>query len=86
MLATYGDLLAMPDDVATTAEEPVLPPLEECVPGSMAPEDVRRMAPLMSRFDIRFDPACVGWAMGAPSGNGHIQAWFRMADGHEVDP
>jgi hypothetical protein len=40
----------------------------------------------MERFDIRFDPACVGWAMGAPSGHGHIQAWFRMADGHDVDP
>ena len=65
-LATYGDLLAMPDDVATTAVEPVLPPIEECVPGSMAPEDVRRIAPLMDRFDMRFDPACVGWAMGAP--------------------
>src|SRR6478752_6024069 len=39
-LATYGDLRAMPDDVATTAEEPTIPPLDECVPGSMAPEDV----------------------------------------------
>ena len=85
-LATYGDLGAMPQDVGTTAEEPVLPPIDECVPGSMAPEEVRRMAPLMERFDIRFDPACVGWAMGAPSGRGHIQAWFRLADGHDVDP
>ncbi len=85
-LATYGDLGAMPQDVGTTAEEPVLPPIDECVPGSMAPEEVRRMAPLMERFDIRFDPACVGWAMGAPSCRGHIQAWFRLADGHDVDP
>jgi acyl-CoA thioesterase len=86
VLATYGDLRAMPSDVATTAPEPTLPPIDECVPGTMAPEEVRRIAPLMERFDLRFDPACVGWAMGAPSGNGHIQAWFRMADGHEVDP
>ncbi|MCF6376716.1 thioesterase family protein [Nocardioides KLBMP 9356] len=85
-LATYGDLRAMHGDVATTAEEPALPPIEECVPGTMAPEEVRRIAPLMERFDIRFDPACVGWAMGAPSGNGLIQGWFRMADGHDVDP
>jgi acyl-CoA thioesterase len=85
-LATYGDLRAMPSDVATTAPEPTLPPIDECVPGSMAPEEVRRMAPLMERFDLRFDPACVGWAMGAPSGKGHIQAWFRLADGHDVDP
>jgi len=85
-LATYGDLRAMPDDVATTAEQPTLPPIEECVPGSMAPEEVRRIAPLMDRFDIRFDPASAGWAMGAPSGRGLVQGWFRMADGHDVDP
>jgi acyl-CoA thioesterase len=85
-LATYGDLAAMPSDVATTAVEPALPPIEECVPGSLAPEETRRIAPIMERFDMRFDPACVGWAMGAPSGRGHIQAWFRMADGHDVDP
>jgi acyl-CoA thioesterase len=85
-LATYGDLGAMPDEVATTAVEPELPPVEECAPGFMAPEEVHRIAPIMERFDVRFDPACVGWAMGAPSGRGHIQAWFRMADGHDVDP
>ncbi|GAB3031611.1 hypothetical protein GCM10011376_24930 [Nocardioides flavus (ex Wang et al. 2016)] len=86
VLATYGDLGALPDDVATTAEPPAIPPLEECVPGSLAPEETRRVAPLMERFDLRFDPACVGWAVGEPSGRGHIQAWFRMADGHDVDP
>ena len=86
VLATYGDLRAMPDDVATTAEPPWLPPLEECVAGSLAPEETRRVAPVMERFDMRFDPASIGWAMGAPSGRGHIQAWFRMADGHDVDP
>ena len=85
-LATYGDLRAMPSTVDTTAVEPTLPPIEECVPGSLAPEETRRMAPIMDRFDMRFDPACIGWAMGAPSGAGHIQAWFRLADGHDVDP
>ena len=84
-LATYGDLDRMPDDVATTATPPAMPPLEECVPGSFAPEEVRRVAPLLERFDLRFDPACVGWAVGQPSGRGHIQAWFRLADEHPVD-
>ena len=85
-LATYGDLRAMPSTVDTTADEPTLPPIEECVPGSLAPVETRRMAPIMDRFDMRFDAACIGWAMGAPSGAGHIQAWFRLADGHDVDP
>ncbi|MCD6640011.1 MAG: thioesterase family protein [Nocardioides sp.] len=86
VLATYGDLGRLGDDVATTAEEPVLPAVEECVDGSYAPEETRRIAPLMQRFDMRFDPATIGWAMGAPSGRGHIQAWFRLADGRDADP
>lgn len=86
VLATYGDLTVLPQQVETTAVEPVLPPPQECIPGSAAPEEMRLIAPIMDRFDMRFDPACVGWAMGAPSGKGHIQAWFRLADGHEVDP
>lgn len=85
-LATYGDLSALPADIGTTALEPVLPPPEDCLPSTLAPKEFRRVAPLLERFDMRLDPACAGWAMGAPSGNGHIQAWFRLADGHDVDP
>ncbi len=85
-LATYGTLGSLPDDVRTTATEPELPPLEACLPSSMAPEDVRRIAPLMSRFDLRIDPAYAGWAVGRPSGSGIIQAWFKLTDGREPDP
>jgi acyl-CoA thioesterase len=85
-LATYGDHGRLPDDVRTTAVEPVLPPLDECVPSNMAPPEVLEGAPLLGRFDMRFDPACVGWAVGQPSGNGMIQAWFRLVDGREPDP
>ncbi len=85
-LATYGDLGTLPDDVGTTAVEPVLPPPDECVPNTMAPQEVLDSAPLLGRFDMRFDPACVGWAVGEPSGNGMIQTWFRLADGREPDP
>ena len=44
------------------------------------------MAPLMERFDMRFDPASAGWVVGAPSGRGMLQAWFRLAGGREPDP
>ena len=85
-LATVGDLGLLGDDVATTAEELHLPPPEECVPNTMAPEEVRRIAPLMERFDMRFHPDHVGWAVGRPSGNGELAAWFRLVDGREPDP
>lgn len=85
-LATYGDLDLGADDVRTTAVEPDMPAPEDCVPTTLAPEDVRRMAPIMERFDIRFHPANIGWAVGQPSGEGVMSAWFRLADGRDPDP
>ena len=84
-LASYGDLHGLTDEVATTAEEPDLPPREQCVPTSAAPEDFRRTAPLLDRFDLLVDPACVGWALGEPSGRGMLQGWFRLNDEREPD-
>lgn len=85
-LATYGDLSGLPEDVGTTAEPPDLPPLERCVGFADAPPGFRDQAPpLMSRFDMRFDPASAGWALGQPSGRGLIQSWFRLPE-REPDP
>ena len=39
----------------------------------------------MSRLDMRFDAASAGWAVGAPSGRGLLQCWFRLPD-REPDP
>ena len=85
VLATCTDLAGLPDDVRTTATAPRLAPLEECVPGSAAPPELREVAPMMDRFEMRFDPGSVGWAVGAPSGRGELAAWFRLNDGREPD-
>ena len=85
-LATYGDLDRLGDDIRTSAEEPHLPPRSQCVPGSMAPGSVRRTSPMLDRFDMLFHPEQVGWAVGQPSGNGVISAWFRLKDDREPDP
>jgi acyl-CoA thioesterase len=86
-LATYGDLDRLPEDVETTATEPDLPPLEECWGMDLAPPGFRAAAPpLLGRFDLRFDPATTGWAVGRPSGRGLIQGWFRLNDQREPDP
>ncbi len=86
VLATYGDLAGLTQDVHTTATPPVLPPPEECVSAADAPPSFMEQAALLQRLDLRLDPACVGWAVGAPSGRGLIQGWLRMADGREPDP
>ena len=85
-LATYGDLDRLGDDVRTTAQAPDLPPLEECVPNTAAPADVRAIAPLMDRFEMRFHPDHMGWVVGRPSGRGVFTAWFRLHDDREPDP
>ncbi len=85
-IATYGDLDALPDDVRTTASPPDLPPPDKCVGTDQAPPSFMEQASLLERLDLRLDPACVGWAVGEPSGNGHIQGWLRMADQREPDP
>lgn len=85
-LATYGDLGRLPDDVSTTATMPDMPPLADCVPNTLAPPEIRATAKLMDRFDMRFHPDQVGWAVGAPSGRGVLSAWFRLRDEREPDP
>lgn len=87
VLATYGDLDAFPsDDVRTTAEPIAIPPREECVSNTLAPDEVKQMAPFTQRFEMLFHPDEVGWAVGQPSGRGQITAWFRLADDREPDP
>lgn len=85
-LATYGDLAALPDDVHTTAAPPDLPPLEECIGNEHAPPEFVGGASLLKRFDLRLDPATVGWAVGKPSHRGMLRGWLRLADGREPDP
>ena len=86
VLATYSDLDRFDGDVRTTATEPDLPPLEECVGRADVPSYVLEMAPLMSRFDMRFPREQAGWTAGEPSGVGRFQAWFRLEGEREPDP
>ena len=86
VLAIQGDLDTMPVEVDRQMAPPQLPPLEECLPTTMAPPDFLKIAPLLERFGTRLDPAYVGWAVGEPSRSGVIQGWFRLADERDLDP
>lgn len=86
VLATCTDLAELPQDVRTTADPIELPPVEQCVSTRHAPAQTRAEVPMLDRFEMRIDPAYVGWAVGQPSGTGLLQAWFRLADGREPDP
>ncbi|TIC81985.1 thioesterase family protein [Nocardioides sp. GY 10127] len=87
-IGTYGDLAAAAAAAPAerlTAEPPSLPAPERCIGPEQTPPEVLAMAPMMSQLEMRFDPACAGFAVGAPSGQGRLSAWVRFADGREPD-
>ncbi|MDH2387213.1 thioesterase family protein [Streptomyces sp. HNM0663] len=86
VLATYGDLDRLPDDVRTSAKPPAIPPREHCFGPSDGPAPIPGSSAITDRLDIKLDPATLGWALGAPSGKGEMRAWFGLADGRDPDP
>ncbi|MFJ9926428.1 thioesterase family protein [Streptomyces misionensis] len=86
VLASYGDLAGLPDDVRTTATPPPIPPLEECFGPEDGPDPLQGGSAIAGRLMLRLDPATLGWALGRPSGRGEMRAWFGLADGRDADP
>ena len=86
VLASYGDLDGLPDDVRTTALPPRMPPLEQCFGPHDGPAPVPGSSAITDRLMLKLDPATLGWALGAPSGRGEMRAWFDLADGRDHDP
>jgi hypothetical protein len=93
-MGTYGDLDRAHDaasDAAAAAlglalPAPELPPVEDCLESRDAPDDFKKIAPLLERFGTRYDPATAGWAVGNPGRTGVLQGWFKFADERPLDP
>ncbi|MFD7918732.1 thioesterase family protein [Streptomyces sp. NPDC059740] len=88
VLATYGDLDALPDDVRTSAKPPELPPYEHCAGREQLPDPEVPLLPdvaMAGRLDMRMDPATAGWAVGEPSGRGELRGWLGLSDGRPHD-
>lgn len=86
VLASYGDLDSLPDDVRTTALPPAIPPMDQCFGPQDAPAPIPGSSAITDRLFLKLDPATLGWALGAPSGKGEMRAWFGLADGRDADP
>ncbi|EGG47683.1 MULTISPECIES: thioesterase family protein [Streptomyces] len=86
VLASYGDLDALPEDVRTSAEPPAIPPIEKCFGAEDSPTPVLGGSGITERLLLKLDPATLGWALGSPSGKGEMRGWFGLADGREADP
>ncbi|MFI9154856.1 thioesterase family protein [Streptomyces sp. NPDC053367] len=86
VLASYGDLDSLPDDVRTTAVPPAIPPMDQCFGPEDGPAPVDGSSAIADRLMLKLDPATLGWALGQPSGRGEMRAWFGLADGRDMDP
>ena len=86
VLASYGNLDTLPDDVRTTARPPVFPPMDQCFGPQDAPAPVPGSSAIADRLMLKLDPSTLGWALGAPSGKGEMRSWFGLADGRDADP
>ncbi|MFB6711840.1 MULTISPECIES: thioesterase family protein [unclassified Streptomyces] len=86
VIATYGDLGALSDEVRTSAKPPAIPPPAHCLGPADGPAPIPGSSAITERLDIKLDPATVGWAVGAPSGKGEMRGWFGLADGRDADP
>ncbi|MFH9812593.1 thioesterase family protein [Streptomyces olivaceus] len=86
VLASYGDLDALPGGVRTSAEPPAIPPAEQCFGPEDGPDPLDGVSAITERLRLRLDPATLGWALGKPSGRGEMRAWFGLADGRDADP
>ncbi|MER5218967.1 thioesterase family protein [Streptomyces flaveus] len=86
VLASYGDLDQLPDDVRTSAKPPAIPPLDQCFGPADAPAPVPGSSAITDRLMLKLDPSTLGWALGSPSGKGEMRAWFGLADGRDADP
>jgi acyl-coenzyme A thioesterase PaaI-like protein len=58
-----------------------LPPLAECVTFTGRDSDKG----FVSRVDLRYDRATMGWLDGQPSGTPEIRAYFRLRETYEPD-
>ncbi|MFC9844714.1 thioesterase family protein [Streptomyces sp. NPDC060223] len=86
VLASYGDLDTLPEDVRTTAKPPAIPPMDQCFGPDDAPAPLPGSSAITDRLMLKVDPATLGWALGAPSGKGEMRSWFGLADGRDADP
>ncbi|WP_327401156.1 thioesterase family protein [Streptomyces sp. NBC_01288] len=86
VLASYGNLDSLPDDVRTTARPPAFPPMDQCFGPEDGPTPVSGSSAIADRLMLKLDPSTLGWALGAPSGKGEMRSWFGLADGRDADP
>lgn len=87
--ATYADLDGLHAKSSgferVTATEPELPPLDECLSSTTAPEEMKKFVPMLDRYELCVPKEQFVWGGAAPTGEAVFTGWFRHPD-REPDP
>ena len=81
-LGVFGDLGAVRGPTVDRRHPSPIPPLADCAePFTDRPD----APPIARRVELRAAPNVMGWATGAPTGEGMVGGWARWADGAPMD-
>lgn len=81
-LGVFGDLATAQGPTVTRRAPSPIPPLADCAAPFAGRPDV---PPIAQRVELRAAPGVMGWANGAPTGDGMVGGWARWADGAAMD-
>lgn len=81
-LGVFGDLDAAGGPSLDRRDPSPIPAIDDCA-GPFA--DRADVPPIAHRIDLRAAPGVMGWATGAPTGDGMVGGWARWADGAPMD-
>lgn len=82
-LVTLGNLADLGETVYAAPSPAPMPPPEQCIRSDRSVPAAKEVV-LLDRLDLRLDPATAMWALGAPSREGRIRGWLRLADGRAI--
>jgi hypothetical protein len=89
LLGVFADLDAASGPTLDQRPGLPLPAVEDCADGLAArggePVDLSGVPPIFQRFEHRTAPGVMGWAQGAPTGDGAVGGHLRWADGAPMD-
>ena len=81
-LGVFGDLSAATGPTVDHRHPSPIPSRDDCAPPVADRPDV---PPIGQRVELRAAPGVMGWATGAPTGEGLVGGWSRWADGAPMD-
>jgi acyl-CoA thioesterase len=86
ILANYGDHTASRGATHVQAQQPPMPPPDECVDaGPPQPMPNGLVAAIRDRIEWRIAPGTAGWMRGERTGRAEVGGWVRFADGRPID-